>query len=535
MNYAEDFASPVACELGENFLKKNDFQEIFYLRWASILFYVFWGKEVDVKVLLKVYRTESQVWEFFLIDTNPYEIEWNFHKRLTSDFYLHPFSIQSGKIGSVRFAYIVHFDGLSIPSEFEYEFMDASILDQEGYHKKNSCKAVAYNTYCTQEVDASLLQHDVDWLNQHFDSLHLTPKFTKGCTHHPYHPKRYIHDQIDCVIEEKRQNPDSLQRIKVCVDCIDDTDFIQHLIYAHSQGVYVQCIVDWRKMCLTNRDNYFRLKQSGIELLGIFCTPKHPMIEVAPDMHNKFIIFGKKDCILGSFNINFDRWGANWESGMTFHSYGVCRLLDNIFQSVRGGAIQPYKIDPQSPFNLLYTFGLHHKEDGQVYLPHHAILSSIREAKHSIKACLFLIGELQGELQESIVDALVYAHQKGCSVQIIFNGHLAREGDPGKEYTMQEELQRPLLPAIQRLKKNNVPFFLVYDHQERPVPYSPLHSKYCIIDNQLVLEGSFNWYNTSIFSHDLLVMAKKEQIADCYLYEFHQILDTFLIIDGLEK
>ena len=44
-------------------------------------------------------------------------------------------------------------------------------------------------------------------------------------------------------------------------------------------------------------------------------------------MHNKFIIFGDEDVITGSFNITFDRWWANWESGMTFRSRGVCRLL----------------------------------------------------------------------------------------------------------------------------------------------------------------------------------------------------------------
>lgn len=373
------------------------------------------------------------------------------------------------------------------------------------------------------------MQRDVDWHNQNFASLGLVPKFTKGCTHHPYHPKQYIHRQIDHIIQNKILFPDEPQSIKVCVDCIDDTDFIRHLVYAHKQGVCVQCIVDWRKTALTNSENYFQLKKSGIELLGVFCTPKHPLIEVAPDMHNKFILFGTQDCILGSFNINFDRWGANWESGMTFHSEGVCRILDNIFQSVRGGAIQPYNIDPQSLFNILYTFGLHSTVDGKLYLPHHAILSYIREARHSIKACLFLMGEMQGEYEESVIDGLLYAHRKKREVQIIFNGHLAREGDPGKKYTMKEELERPLLPAIQRLKKGGVPFFLVYDHEDRPVPYSPLHSKYCVIDDHIVLEGSFNWYNTSIFSHDLLVIAKDKDTAGCYMHEFQQILDRFRV------
>ena len=33
-------------------------------------------------------------------------------------------------------------------------------------------------------------------------------------------------------------------------------------------------------------------------------------------MHNKFIIFGDEDVIIGSFNITLDRWWANWQSGM---------------------------------------------------------------------------------------------------------------------------------------------------------------------------------------------------------------------------
>ena len=175
------------------------------------------------------------------------------------------------------------------------------------------------NAYRTYELNAAELQSDVDWYNHHFESLNLTPKFTKGQQYHPYHPKRFIHDHIDKVIRSKWENPGRLCTIKVSVDCIDDTDFVSHLIHASHQGVLVQCIVDWRKMTLTNSQNYARLKRARLELIGVFCTPQHHLIEVEPDMHTKFVIFNDEDCILGSFNITFDRWWANWESGMTFH------------------------------------------------------------------------------------------------------------------------------------------------------------------------------------------------------------------------
>ena len=80
-------------------------------------------------------------------------------------------------------------------------------------------------------------------------------------------------------------------------------------------------------MTMTNSENYARLKRAPLELTGVFCMAKDPLVEVAPDMHTKFIIFGEEDCLLGSFNITFDRWWTNWESGMTFHSRGVCRSV----------------------------------------------------------------------------------------------------------------------------------------------------------------------------------------------------------------
>ena len=40
--------------------------------------------------------------------------------------------------------------------------------------------------------------------------------------------------------------------------------------------------------------------------------------------------------------------------------------------------------------------------------------------------------------------------------------YLARKGNPGREYTMAEELARPLLSAVYRLKRAGVPVLLAY-------------------------------------------------------------------------
>lgn len=529
MQPAEHYAMPKHGNLGGYFERTNDNRESFNVRWGKIDFDVQYGIQANIKVILKVYR-EHGICETYIVDTDAYQVQWNHHKRRTRDFYILPHSSHFGSILCIKFSFLIHLGEHSIPSQHEYIYMDwYQVQDEQPQYRAITGEWSTINTFRAHELNPKELQCDADWFNHHFESLHLIPKFTKGQQYHPYHPKRFIHDHIDKVVCTKYASPERLCTIKVSVDCIDDRDFINHLVHASHHGVLVQVIVDWRKMTLTNSHNYARLKRAKVELIGVFCTPQHHLIEVEPDMHTKFIIFNNEDCILGSFNITFDRWWANWESGMTFHSQGVCRLLDNIFQSQRGGVIQRYGIDPLSQFNLLYTFGRHVMLNGKLYRPHHAILAEIHRARHSIKLCLFLIGDLVGDHHDSVIDALIQAKHRGVNVHILFNGHLARLGKVGVERPMHEELERPLLPSVQRLKSSGIAVGLVYGQDDHPVPYSPIHSKYCIIDESIVIEGSFNWYNTSVYSHDLIVVANNWHVAQPYLYEFEQIQHVFRV------
>jgi phosphatidylserine/phosphatidylglycerophosphate/cardiolipin synthase-like enzyme len=450
---------------------------------------------------------------------------------VTRDFFVQPAPREAGRVTAVKLAYVVHVDERSVPSRHEYIFMDGSHFDNPGEQTRRlDARWATPNGWRTYEADPALLQRDVDWLNRHFESLGVTPKFTRGQPTHPFHPKRYIHDMIDATIARKASAPARHVTIKVCVDCVDDTDFVNHLLYAAARGVWVQVQVDWRKMVLTHSDNYVRLKRSGIELLGVFCTPRDGRIEVAPDMHNKFIIFDDRDAIVGSFNIGWERWGANWESGLTFHSQGVARLLDDVFQSIRGGMIRRYGVDPLSHFNLLYTFGRQTLLDGRCYRPNHAVLSAIHRARRSVRVCLFLLGEMAGEHGDSVVDALIEAWHRGVETQVLVNGHLARCGDPGAPCSMDEELAKPLVPAVARLRGAGVPVRLAYGWHAGRVPYCPLHTKYAIVDEQTVLDGSLNWYNTSLFSHDLYVVASHPALAQAYLHEWWDTVRSLRLV-----
>jgi phosphatidylserine/phosphatidylglycerophosphate/cardiolipin synthase-like enzyme len=74
------------------------------------------------------------------------------------------------------------------------------------------------------------------------------------------------------------------------------------------------------------------------------------------------------------------------------------------------------------------------------------------------------------------------------------------------------------------LKDAGVPVALAYGQDDFEVPYSPIHSKYCVFDEHVVLDGSFNWYNASVYSHDIVILARNAEAAQPYLFEFDQIL-----------
>ena len=94
---------------------------------------------------------------------------------------------------------------------------------------------------------------------------------------------------------------------------------------------------------------------------------------------------------------------------------------------------------------------------------------------------------------------------------------------------MREELERPLQPAVANLRRGGVPVGLTYGLNDHRVPYCPLHPKYCIIDDYIVLDGSLNWYNTSTISHDLPTTAASADAAQPYLFEFQQVLSMMRV------
>ncbi len=74
MPFAERYAVPIDAEIGTSIPRTNDFKELYYVRWGSIRFDVFWGDELNLKVVLKVYRSDDTC-ERFIVDTDAHHVQ----------------------------------------------------------------------------------------------------------------------------------------------------------------------------------------------------------------------------------------------------------------------------------------------------------------------------------------------------------------------------------------------------------------------------------------------------------------------------
>lgn len=173
MQIAEHFAMPVYGELGGFFARTNDFGDKFYIRWGKLEFDVHYGVQANIKVILKVYR-EHNVRETYIVDTDPYDIHWDRHKRRTRDFYIHPESGHFGRINCVKFSFIVHLHEHSIASQNDYIYMDGHQLqDDQPKHRHITSEWATPNAYRTYELNAGELQADVDWYNHQIGRAHV--------------------------------------------------------------------------------------------------------------------------------------------------------------------------------------------------------------------------------------------------------------------------------------------------------------------------------------------------------------------------
>ncbi len=489
-----------------------------------------YSPEKALKIILKVCR-EDGVCEFFIIDT--YHCgEWGekWQKWQTHRLPLFPYESCHGRITHITFSYVIHKDGRSIPSQYDYKF--ASLDDfHRGWIEKDDFHDPHFkrkNNYVTYELKGKKIQEALERINNEYDDLPIRSVFTRGNASDPAHPIHEIHRHIDWVIKRKGRDPKGRHFIQIAIFDFDNYHVAEHLIHARNKGVEVECFADWASVSSMNcTENIAKMRRAEIPVYGVVRnTPCEPSEGIA-SMHTKFIIFDGEIVHASSYNLHFHLWGGNWENGLIYYSRDFALLYSNIYHAIRGGVIQRLAVHPQSRYNLYYSFGSYCTSWRDYYRAQDAIITEINNARHSIVISMFDIGYLTGispddHHERDVISALINARNRGVRVKIILNGQIAHTGPMPEHWDI--DFHRPLKEPVQHLKDAWMEVVSVYYWESI---YSPLHHKFAVFDDYTVITESYNWYIPSIHSDETLSVIRDEKIAREFINEANKICESF--------
>lgn len=482
-----------------------------------------------LRVLFEVWR-EDGACETYLLDAY-YCGEWgdNWQKWQSHRLPLFPYESLHGRAIHMTFSYSVIGDLKAVPSRYHYRFAVLEDFDR-GYVSASDFD----DPYLKRETQALPRTLAVRRAQEALDRLKVSEPairslFTRGNTWSPDHPVHELHRQIDRVIERARKDPNRRHYIHLAMFDFDNEHVAKHLVYARDQGVDVECIAEWSQVSSMNcTENIALMRRAGIPIYGMVRNAPGEPNEGIASMHTKFIVFDGEVVHSGSYNLHFHLWGGNWEGGLAYESQDAAALYENVYQGIRWGVSECLTVDPTSPYNLYYSFGASWTGSRR-YRPQDAIITEISKARKLIIVCMFGLSHLSGVSLDSdhetdVIDALISARDRGVTVKIIINGLMAHEGPEPASWD--KEFPRPLKEPIRRLKEAWMEVFLVYYWESI---HSPLHHKFAVFDNRTVIAESYNWWEASPHSDEVLSVTRNPGLARTFLDEAELILGTFRV------
>ena len=129
-----------------------------------------------------------------------------------------------------------------------------------------------------------------------------------------------------------------------------------------------------------------------------------------------------------------------------------------------------------------------------------AIVSCIRNARHSVKICVFTISE------NVITREIISAKKRGVSVTIITDND--KLNDKGSD--------------IRWLADEGVKIRI--DESS-----SHMHHKFCVVDKEILLTGSYNWTKSAADrNQENLLVTEDPKMVKAYLNEFEKLWNVFV-------
>ena len=529
---AEDFAQPSYKWLGERRFVHNlqGWRISLFPAGLGFSFYNY-SDQKGLRVVLHVTR-EDGVTEPYLSDAY-YCGEWGgpWQKWQTHRLPLFPYESLHGRVRHVTFSYAILRDGRAIPSRYRYRF---ATLDD--FHRGGVSPDDFLDPGLKQENDEAAFPFDeadfqgaYERLNAKGSLHHMTPFFTRGNTARPEHPVHAIHMAIDRVIERKLEDPSGIHRIRLAMFDFDNGDVATHLAYAKDKGVDIECVGEWTRVSTLNAsENIALLRRALIPVYGVVRNDPSCLGQDIASMHTKFMLFDGDVVHSASYNLHFHLWGGNWENGVAYRSRDSFLLYQAIYEAIRHGYRVRLAVDPSNTYNLYYTFGNYEGPDGPIR-PQDAIVTEIARARRSVVVCMFELARLKGVPEGSgheldVVEALIQARNRGVRVQVIVNGMMAHDGPEPAPWD--KLFRRPLKEPLRRLRDAWVEVYYVYYWESI---HSPLHHKFAVIDGRTVITGSYNWYEPSLRSDEVLTVSRDEAFAEAFLEEADLMLRSFRI------
>ncbi|MDZ4717824.1 MAG: phospholipase D-like domain-containing protein [Roseiflexaceae bacterium] len=274
--------------------------------------------------------------------------------------------------------------------------------------------------------------------------------------------------------------------IDVAVFDFDLNELGEALIAAKQRGVTVRMVIDSENLAAPEVSEITgRLSNAGVPIT---------FDDRSAFMHNKFLVIDSQIAWMGSWNMTENDTFRNNNNMLRLRSQLAARSFQEEFNQMFDGIFGPKKaihqrpeiILDQTPIRIYFS-----PEDGVAKY----ILAELQQAKKSIRFMAFSF------TADPIAQAMIEQAKAGLTVQGVFE----RQNASGTGATFAE------------LQSGGV------DVLEDGSCYI-LHHKTIIIDDRIVITGSYNFTNNAERSNDeSLVIISDPEVASIYQAEFERI------------
>lgn len=143
---------------------------------------------------------------------------------------------------------------------------------------------------------------------------------------------------------------------------------------------------------------------------------------------------------------------------------------------------------------------------------HQTILDKLHQATTSIQILMAWFTD------QKILDLLLEKVKQGVHVELVLLDHENNKKKVGESSNIGLSQFDRFKLDLNLLKRYNAEIVLIDAEAE-----FFMHSKFCIIDNRMVITGSYNWTYPAQKNIENIVIIEDSEIADLYLNEFRRV------------